>query len=250
MSSIDAYIRSWRQSLPTKSHGTLIERRIFSRINLGNPSEPGAVMQHVKSFSRAILDGGVSTTPTIHETEQEVLYVVMGEGRIEAEGLVEKIWEGSCILIPPKVCHTIVNEGKAPLELLIVTEDVPKEAFDKVSKKAIVRNYHELPVSVGGHWCHISRKLFGSEDGLVTLHSVLVVSIDGMNIGEPHPHGPGTDEVWYQLKGTSLLFLGREIRRQHPGEAFMIPPDGKTPHSSINDTDETMWWFYFAHYGK
>jgi mannose-6-phosphate isomerase-like protein (cupin superfamily) len=250
MSSIDLYIRSWRQSLPKSSHGTLIERRIFSRMNPDIPKEAGAVMQHVKSFSRATLDAHVATAPTVHENEQEIFYIVAGEGRIETEGFMEKIWEGSGILVPPKLSHTIVNEGKVPLELLIVTEDVPQEALDKVSKKAIVRNYHGLPVSVGGHWCHIVRKLFGTEDGLVTLHSVLVVSIDGMSIGEPHPHGPGTDEVWYQLKGTSLLFLGREIRRQQPGVAFMVPPDGKTPHSSINDTDETMWWFYFAHYGK
>ncbi|MEM2905757.1 MAG: cupin domain-containing protein [Candidatus Bathyarchaeia archaeon] len=250
MSAIDAYIRDWRQALPTESHGALIERRIFSKVDPANPSKPGAVMQNVKSFSRAVLEGYVATTPTAHEGEQEILYVADGEGRIESQGITEKLSEGSAVLVPPGVSHVIVNETRNPLELLVLTEDVPPESMSKVGERVVVRNYHTLPVSVGGHWCHVVRGLFGSNDGLVTLHSVLVVSIDGMNIGEPHAHGPGTDEVWYQLKGTSLLFLGREIRRQHPGEAFMVPPDGQTPHSSINDTDEPMQWFYFAHYGR
>jgi len=236
--------------LPKKSHGALIEREIFSKIDPANPSRPGALMQYVKSFSRAILEADTSTLPTVHEAEREVIYVVDGEGRIEAEGVVEKLSEGSAVLVPPKVPHVIMNETRQPFELLTVTEDVPPEAVARVNERILVRNYHRLPANVGGHWCHIVRKLFGSEDGLVTLHNVLVVSIDGMNIGEPHPHGPGTDEIWYQLEGTSLLFLGKEIRRQRPGEAFMVPPDGKTAHSSINDTDETMRWFYFAHYSR
>jgi len=246
-SNIDAYIRSWRQSLPVESHGGLIERIIFSKINPANPSQPGAVMQEVKKFSRAILEGFTATTPVIHESEQEVLYVANGKGRIETEGVAEKLTEGSAVLVPPKIFHTIINETSNPLELLIVVEDVPNEAMDNVGKRIVVRNYHALPVSVGGHWCHIVRKLFGSEDGLITVNSVLMVSIDGMNIGESHPHNPGADEVWYQLKGTSLLYLGREIRRQHPGDAVMIPPDGRTPHSSINGTEEPMQWFYFRH---
>ncbi|MEM2906131.1 MAG: cupin domain-containing protein [Candidatus Bathyarchaeia archaeon] len=231
-----------------QSHGALIERRIFYRIDPTRPSEPGMVLQHVKGFSRAVLEGNVATATTVHEAEQEILYVADGEGRIESEGVVEKLSEGSAVLVPPRVSHTIVNESQRPLELLLVTEDVPPEAMDKVGKTALVRNYHALPVHVVSHWCYVVRVLFGAGDGLVTLHDALIVSVDGMSIGEPHPHTPGTDEVWYQLKGTSLLFLGREIRRQHPGEAFMVPPDGKTPHSTINPTDETILMFYFSHF--
>jgi len=245
MSYIDAYIRSWRQSLPTKTHGALIDREIFSRLDPENPSKPGAIMQKVKRFSRAILEDCTATDLTVHESEQEIIYVVDGEGRIEDNRFTEKITKGSAMLIPPKVPHIIVNETHNPLELLIVTEDVSPEVVNKVGKKFLVRNYPARPTSVGGHWCHIVREHFKSEDGLVTLLSVLTVSIDGMTIGEPHPHGPGSDEVWYQLTGTSCLFIGKEIRKQHPGEAFMIPPDGKTPHSSINFTDEPMYWFYF-----
>lgn len=71
-----------------------------------------------------------------------------------------------------------------------------------------------------------------------------------MNIGEPHSHVPGTEEVWYQLKGESILFFGKEIRKQKPGDAYMIPPNNKVPHSNINPTNEPMQWFYFAKYGK
>jgi len=248
MLNIDSYIRGWRECTPTLSHGTLIEREIFTRIDPANPTKPGAVMQHVKRFSRAILEGGVAMSPSEHDSEQEILHVTNGRGKIEAEGQVERLSEGSAVLVPPNVSHVIVNESQEPLELLVLVEDFPTSRGEKAREGILVRDYHSLPVSVGGHWCHIVRKLFTAEDGLAALHSVLVVSIDGMNIGEPHSHGPGTDEVWYQLKGDSLLFLGRQIRRQRVGEAFMVPPDGETPHSSINYTDQPAQWFYFAHY--
>jgi len=171
---------------------------------------------------------------------------------------VERINEGTAILVPPKVPHVIVNDSDQPLELLIVTEEVSPSAMTHVRKEILVRNYKLQPISVG-YWSHIVRKLFKSsfisqkgeeEVGLAAVDSVLIVSLDGMTIGRPHPHGPGSDEVWYQMKGDSLLFLGDKIMRQHAGEAYMCPPDGQTKHSNINDTDQPMQWFYFAHYDE
>jgi hypothetical protein len=34
--------------------------------------------------------------------------------------------------------------------------------------------------------------------------------------------------------------------KQEPGEAFLIPPNRKVPHSSINHTGEHMLWLYFG----
>ena len=70
-----------------------------------------------------------------------------------------------------------------------------------------------------------------------------------MTIGHPHSHKKGTEETWAVITGNNILFLGKEIRRQGTGTAYMIPPDDSTPHSNINVTDdEELKFFYFARY--
>jgi len=54
------------------------------------------------------------------------------------------------------------------------------------------------------------------------------------------------EEIWCQVKGKSLLLFGNRLYKQEPGEAFLIPPNRKVPHSSINHTGEHMLWLYFG----
>jgi uncharacterized cupin superfamily protein len=65
-------------------------------------------------------------------------------------------------------------------------------------------------------------------------------------MGEPHPHRPGQEEVWAAIDGDSLAFLGTELRIQHPGMAYMLPPDATTIHSNINPGDKPVKFLYFA----
>jgi uncharacterized cupin superfamily protein len=67
-------------------------------------------------------------------------------------------------------------------------------------------------------------------------------------MGEPHPHRPGQEEVWAAIDGTSLVFLGTELRVQRPGMAYMLRPDGVTVHSNINDGDTPVKFLYFARF--
>lgn len=246
--SVDMYLNSWKNSQPVQTHGTMVERAILTPGDPLNPPRPGACLSICKRFSRGILEGFVQTTPTVLRGEQEIIYVVSGKGRIETGSERLELEEGVAALLPPGIEFTIRNETEAPIEMLIVVESFPADKAPR--RNILIRNSHTQPVLAGGHWAHIVRPLFGDADGLGNLHSVLIVSIDGMNIGEPHAHGAGTEEVWYQLKGTSIAFLGEEIRKQEPGTAYMIPPTGKITHSNINHKDTPMQWFYFARYGK
>jgi uncharacterized cupin superfamily protein len=54
--------------------------------------------------------------------------------------------------------------------------------------------------------------------------------------------------VWTAVEGTSVLFIGKQIRMQEPGMGYMIPPDGNTPHSNINTSDKRVKLLYFARY--
>ena len=46
-------------------------------------------------------------------------------------------------------------------------------------------------------------------DGLATLGDLITVTINPMQMGEPHPHNPGQEEIWVAIDGTSLAFMER-----------------------------------------
>ena len=65
-----------------------------------------------------------------------------------------------------------------------------------------------------------------------------------MTMGEPHPHRAGQEEIWVAIDGTSLAFIGTELRVQHPVMAYMIRPDESMTHSNINTrTPVKFLWF-------
>jgi len=41
--------------------------------------------------------------------------------------------------------------------------------------------------------------------------------------------------------------IGKQLRKLTPGMAYKIPPNGMTPHSNINTTDQTITLFWFMH---
>ena len=114
-----------------------------------------------------------------------------------------------------------------------------------------VKDEHTTPIgSTTGHWCHIVKTLVHRKDGLGTLSYVLTISFDPMTIAHPHPHVEECEEVYTGLEGTSIAFLGKQIRWQPPGTAYLIPPDGNTPHSNINVSDRLIKMFYFVYHGE
>ena len=97
-----------------------------------------------------------------------------------------------------------------------------------------------------GNWATNATNVFVRADGIGTLKSVNLITFDPMTIGKPHSHAVGTEEVWMVIAGKNLMFLGKEIRWQGPGEAYKIPPNGTTPHSNINTSEEPIRFLYFS----
>jgi len=240
---VDMYINSWQKSFPKTSHGTMVIRDILTPGDQASPEKPGAVLKFARLFARGVLEGYVRTEPTTHDGVEEILYTVKGKGRVESDGVSEQLVEGTGVLVPPGVEHVISNESNEPLELLVLQGEY--RSPNPPPSKIVVRNYHSLPVHAVGHWTHIVRNLFTQDDGMGGFYAILLVSIDGMNIAEPHPHGPDDEECWHALSGKSILWLGKEIRWQPEGTAFMIPQTRKTTHANINIGHDSVMFFYF-----
>ena len=243
---ISMWIGSWQDNMPVKGHGSMIENPILRPGDPQNPPAPGAVLKWASRFHRAQLEPGAWTPPIIHENEQEVLYVVRGEGMFRSGDRRETIGPGLAVFIPAGVPHALENTSTtSPLEVLWLAEQL-----DGVSpaRELIIRDTRKLPIVVGTHWVHAGRGVFSRDDGLTKIHAVLIATIPAMSIAEPHSHGIDQEEVWYQINGNSYMFLGRTLRLQQEGTAFMIPPDGCTPHSTINTSDNPVDFFFFAHW--
>jgi mannose-6-phosphate isomerase-like protein (cupin superfamily) len=239
------YINHWRDSLPYEGHGGLIERDILTPGDPLNPPKKGAVLKYIKAYERAILQPRTNTTPFKSDKEQTFFYVMNGTGQVEAGGKKAAIEEGTAVVIPAGLAFRFLNAAEAPLEMIMVVEEIP--AGFVPNKEISVGSYHDSAASLGMHWAHIGRGFnYDLPPRFANPMGFAIVSIDKFDIAQPHVHGPGCEEVWCQLKGKSLLFFGNRLLWQESGEAFLIPPNNKVPHCSINHTEEHMLWLYMG----
>ncbi len=247
------YINHWRNSLPVEGHGGLIERDILTPGDPLRPPRKAAVLKYITGYKRAALEPRTNTRPFKHDKEQAFFYVMSGTGQVEAGRRKAPIEEGTAVFIPAGLEYRFSNPAEATLEMIMVVEEITPDFVP--NKEMSVGSYHDSIPNVGMHWAHIGRGFnYDLAPKFANPVGFAIVSIDKFDIAQPHVHGPGCEEIWCQLKGRSLLLFGNRLFWQEPGEAFLIPPNNKVPHGSINHTDEPMLWLYMGnrhdHLGK
>lgn len=238
---IDLYIHSWRDSPVHAGHGGFIEQEYFFPGDPANPPRTGAVLKYLKAYNHGILGPRNVTEPTTHENEQVFFFVLGGTGTVEAGGKTEEISEGTGVFIPAGLTYRFTSTGDTALQTVIIVEEITP-GFEPLAEMK-TGSYHDKQPNVGAHWCHAGR---GIVDGtkFVNPMSIAVVGIESFDIAHPHAHVEGCEEIWNQIEGDSLLILGKHLRRQPEGTAFLAPVDGESAHASINQTDEPMYWLY------
>jgi len=217
-----------------------------------NPTQKGAVLRYINSYTYSTLAPHASTKATRLDGQQEIYFVESGRGIVTAAGETADLYRNIAVLMPANLEFAIKSTGDQPLAMYVINEPTPP-GF-RPNATMLVRDENKLAISSSsGLWTNIVKPLFVASDGLGTLQSVLTVTFDPLTIGKPHPV-PGEDsneieEVWTALDGTSLAFVGNQLRRQTPGMAFYHIPDNKTPHTNINQNEDTQVRFlYFARY--
>jgi len=242
---IDLFMGSWKETNPHHVYGSLIERDILTPC-LGDPLKPvrrGAALTNLKAFTHGALPCDTSTVKTTLTGEQRIFYVHEGKGVIKTAKTTAEIFPGIGVLVPPNVEFTFTSTGDVPLGMYILTENLPDGFTPK--KDIVVKNENILPfASSNVHWTHCYKSLMTRNDGLATLRGIGPVWFNPMTMGQPHSHPDGTEEIWFSLYGDITVLLGKQIRKFPAGMAYKVPPNGKTPHSNINDTDEMVKVFW------
>jgi mannose-6-phosphate isomerase-like protein (cupin superfamily) len=231
---VDLYFGD-RQTAPKHAiRGTLEVRELLTRYQPGEKLRKGAVLRLLNSLVYATLPPRASTSPVRLSGQQEIFFVVAGQGTINAAGKGEALEKNVAVLVPANLEFTIQNSGDQPLEMYLLNELTP--AGFQPKDQLVVRNENTQAISASDdRWSHIVKPLFARADGLATLRSVSTVRQDAQTIGRPVVRYPGSEEIWTSLEGTSVAFLGNQLRKQGPGVAYLAPADGQTPHSNIND---------------
>src|ERR1700737_3570753 len=148
------------------------------------------------------------------------------------------------------------NTGAEELKMYVISEPTP-DGF-RPGKNMLVTDERQVPVrtpmaaspytlpGASGHWAHVVRDFFSRTGRLGTVRGVITVELNPMTMGEPHPHNPGQEEIWASIDGTSLAFIGTELRVQRPGMAYIIRPDQSMTHSNINPGDTPVKFLWFS----
>ncbi|MDP2983225.1 MAG: cupin domain-containing protein [Candidatus Latescibacter sp.] len=244
---IDLYMSNWKNSMPRNTHGSLVERDVLTKGDPMKPSGKGGALKYVNRFTYATLYAHNVTIPTTLKGEQEVFYILSGEGKITAGKKSADLHKGISVLMPANLEFTMLNTGAEPLTMYLVSEPIP--AGFRPNKDMLVVDENTAPITTSdAHWVGAVKQFFTTKDGLGTMESILTCYFSPNTFFHPHSHVPGTEEVWLALDPDTHVLFGKQIRLQEPGTAYMIPPDGKTPHANFNLSDKTVKLFYFARY--
>lgn len=245
---ITYYFGDWHNATPRTIRGSLVEQDILTRGDATHPTEKGAVLRDVNSYTYATLAPNASTTPTRLDGQQEIYYVESGRGTVTAGGQTAELSRNIAVLMPANLEFTLKNTGDQPLAMYVVNEPTPS-GFQP-NAQMLVRDENKVLVSTTTQeWSEIVKPLFAKEDGLGTLQNVETVTLDPLTISRPDFVKNNTDieAVWTELDGTSIAFISNDLFKQTPGMAFYNVPDNLTPHSVINGSQtEQIKLFYFG----
>ena len=236
---VDMYFGDWHVS-PAKTAGGMTEHAVFTKGDPMKPAVKGAILRYAEAYVYMTLAGGASSPSTTLSGKQQVYYFTSGTGTISASGDAAPVSSGIAVLVPANLAFTLKNTGTAPLGAYVITEPTP--AGFQSRAKLVVKDASTTPISTTQEdWSGIVKPLFTAADGLATLSRVQTVTLDAMTITRPYiGKKPNTEQLWMELSGTSIAFIGPYLRRQTPGMAFEHPPDNLAPTASVNYSEDSQ----------
>ncbi len=233
------YFGDWHAAQPKKT-GPLSEYAVFTQGDPMKPAAKGAVLRYVDAYVYLTLAANASTPSTTLNGKQQIWYFVSGAGTLTAGGDSVPVAVHTAVLVPANLAFTLKNSGTSMLAAYVITEPTP--AGFQPRSKLVVKDAGSMPVTTTGeNWSGIVQPIFTAADGLATIHHVEVVTLDAMTITRPYV-GTSTsaEQLWMELSGTSIAFIGPYLRRQTPGMAFEHPPDNQAPTSSVNYSEDSQ----------
>ncbi len=138
---------------------------------------------------------------------------------------------GVGVFMPAGLEFVMTNTGEAPLTMYLIVEPV-SPGFEPINHM-LVKDENTIPIgTTKSHWSHILRVFFHGDEAkraFSTITGMCPVWFDPMTLGQPHSHGPASEEVWFVVEGGIVLMLGKELRRIGQGSR---PKDSAQRHDA------------------
>lgn len=233
---VDMYFTNWHTTTP-QTKGPITMYAVFTKGDPMKPAIKGAILRYIDSYVYDSLAPNASTSDTL-SGEQRVYYFTSGTGTISAGGDSAPVSDNIAVLVPANLAFTIKNTGTDPIGAYVVSEPTPS-GFQP-GTKLVVKNEELTPINtIVPDWSRLVRPLFTHSDGLATIERVATVTLDELTITRPVVGDqPNTENLWMELSGTSIAFIGPYLRRQTPGIAYEHPPDNLAPTANVNYSED------------
>lgn len=229
---VDMYFTDWHTTTP-QTKGPITEYTVFSKGDPVKPTAKGDVLRFIDSYVYDSLAPHASTSDTL-SGQQSIYYFITGTGIISVGRDSAPVSKNIAVLVPANLAFTIKNTGADPLGAYVITEPTPSRF--QPGAKLVVKNEELTPINTTlPDWSRLVRPLFTASDGLATIDRVATVTLDELTITRPVVGDkPNTENLWMELSGTSIAFIGPYLRRQTPGIAYEHPPDNLAPTANVN----------------
>jgi len=236
---VDMYFSDWHAS-KAQTAGPLTEYAVFTKGDAMKPSAKGAVLRYLDAYTGQTLASGSSSPALTLSGQQRVYYFTAGAGTISGGGESLAVAANTAVLVPANLPFTVKNTGRDPLAAYVVTEPTP--AGFQPGTKLVLKDETATPISTAQQeWSRIVRPLFTAADGLATVSRVETVTLDALTITRPFiGTAPNSEQLWMELSGTSIAFVGPYLRRQTPGIAYEHPPDNLAPTANVNYSEDSQ----------
>jgi len=238
---IDMFVNHWNNAIPRVMFGDLVFRDVLTGLegpDVLHPTRKGAVLVEQTAISYATIEPNAIASGRANDGEQHVFYVTGGTGTITAKNKTYDIKEGMGFILTPEFDFELTCTGEEQLSFYVVTEPLPTDF--KSNKDLVVKNRFDGNKGTGAHWAHIGNGIINSNDGVANYGGMGLITIDARTIPHPHSHGEGVEECWIMVKGETMLFLGKQLRKCPAGTIYKIPPTGLTAHTNINLGDKPV----------
>jgi quercetin dioxygenase-like cupin family protein len=202
-----------------------------------NPIGPAVGASHVMQILARFRPGAESEI--VRKPNEEVLYVVEGDGAVRAGSRHYELTPGTAILIPPWASGWLINPGPGELHLVVAVspplgDEAPSSApvGEEASELALVREQDEDEIPAGHD--RYFKLLIDPRHGCQNVTQFVGFIERSRAPFHTHTH----EEAIYILSGSGIVHVGDRDVPIANGTSIFLPPG--TPHCLENDGPEAL----------
>lgn len=182
----------------------------------GKGDAQSRIVKGVARYGVMTIDPGGASARVTHTSEEQVYFVLEGEGRVRYRGVETAVKKNDFVYLAPGVEHGAANPSAQPLRIVVMGYHIPPGTKTEAPAKLPIANVAQAKKQVlGGHPPSTRYQLLmgdvnSKRDLLATaqvLTSLFVMEFDAGGTNHPHHHIK-EEEIYLLLDGDGDMVAG------------------------------------------